>query len=104
MIAYKLFRIKKNGDITSLFINKKVALETGVWMYAKPHPTKGYKFRPFWHCMKKPEAPHLSMKGRKWFKVQIFEYEKFERPKSQGGVWYIAQMMMILEEVKDEEI
>lgn len=63
-IAYKLFRQLKSGDITSLFINKTERLEKNKWLQAKPYPTDGYKFRPYWHCTEKPQAPHLSLKGR----------------------------------------
>ncbi len=41
--------------------------------------------------MAKPEAPHLSKKGRVWVKVEIKEVEEFIRPESQGGMWYLAQ-------------
>jgi hypothetical protein len=97
MIAYKLFRIKKNGDITSLFINKTVSLKTNEWLVAKSYPTKGYKYRPYWHCTSEPVAPHLSEKGRKWLKVEMKDFTKFERPKSQGGLWYLAGQIKIIE-------
>lgn len=97
MIAYKLFRIKKNGDITSLFINKTVPLKINEWLVAESYPTKGYKHRPYWHCTSEPIAPHLSEKGRKWFKVEMKDFIKFERPKSQGGLWYLAGQIKIIE-------
>lgn len=95
MIAYKLFRELKSGDITSLFINKSKKLEKGIWMEAECFPTKGYKVRPFWHCTSKPIAPHLSEKNRVWLKVEMEEYTEFKRPKSQGGKWYLAQRIKI---------
>ena len=97
MIAYKLCRQLKNGNITSLFINKKVPLPLNQWLEAECHPTKGFKERPFWHCTSLPVAPHLSIKGRVWVKVEMIDYEKFERPESQGGLWYLAKQIMILE-------
>jgi len=99
MIAYKLFRTLKSGEISSLFINKKERLPLDKWLKAEKHKTKGFAFRPGWHCTAKPEAPHLSMKDRKWFKVEITDYTEFKRPKSQGGLWYLANNMRILEEV-----
>ena len=78
--SYKLFRQLKSGEITSLFINKKERLQKGVWMEAQEFPTKGFKFRPFWHCTEKPEAPHLSEKNRVWLKVEMEDFEIFERP------------------------
>ena len=71
MIAYKLCRQKKNGTITSLFINKKRELPFNVWLNAEEYPTPGYKFRPFWHCTTTKQAPHLTMKGRVWVKVEV---------------------------------
>ena len=100
MIAYKLFRQLKNGNITSLFINKSVPLPCDVWMGAENCPTKGFAIRPFWHCMSIPEAPHLSLKNRVWYKVEMGEYTEFKRHPSQGKVWYLASAIKIIKEVK----
>ena len=97
-IAYKLFRLKKSGEITSLFINKSYNLPKNVWLEAENHPTKGYKIRPFWHCLKEPIAPHLSVKDRIWMKVAIQDYKKINRPEKQGGCWYLANKIKILGE------
>lgn len=96
MLAYKLFRLRKDGSLGSLFINRKVRLEEGVWLPAGIHETKGYTCRPGWHCTSEPTAPHLSEKGRVWKKVQIEDYYEMNRPKSQGGKWFIATIMKIL--------
>lgn len=98
-IAYKLFRVRKNGTIGSLFINRKAILPIGEWVEAKPYKTKGFAFRPGWHCTKKPHAPHLGMEGRAWYKVEIETYTEHIRPKNQGGMWYLAHRMKILEKV-----
>lgn len=98
MIVYKLFRQLKNGDITSLFINKTERLTYDTWLEAKEYPTKGFKFRPYWHCTEQPVAPHLSEKDRVWLKVEIKDYEKFDRPEHQGGTWYLAKQMRIINE------
>ena len=100
MIAYKLFRVKKNGDITPLFINKSKALPVGVWMDAESHPTKGFAYRPGWHCCFTKNAPHLSEKGRVWAKVEIEDYTTYARPESQGGSWVLANKMRILEVIQ----
>jgi len=99
MIAYKLVRKMKDGTLASLFINKKDRLPIGKWIEAESHPTKGYKYRKGWHCLLKPEAPHLTEKGRTWVKVKIDNYEFFDRPESQGGRWVLAQKMKVLEEI-----
>jgi hypothetical protein len=95
MIAYKLFRKLKDGSLTSLYINKKEKLPIGVWIEAKEYPTKGFAFRPFWHCVKLPDAPHLSLKNRVWCEVEIEDYEEYKRPKNQGGIWFLSKRLKI---------
>jgi hypothetical protein len=97
MIGYKLFTLRKDGSLGPLFINRKQRLEVGVWYSAQSIPTPGYAFRPGWHVLAKKSAPHLSKKGRVWAKVVVFDYERFQRPKNQGGVWYLANHMKIVE-------
>ena len=97
MVAYKLFRLKKNGAITSLYINKTRELPINTWLEAEEIPTKGYSIRKGWHCLSEPIAPHLSTKGRIWMKVEIEDYYEFNRPKSQGGKWFIANKIKILD-------
>ena len=55
-----------------LFINKKKRLPIGVWMEAEEHNTKGFAFRPGWHC-----TSHLSSTGTKggvWVEVEVDDY------------------------------
>jgi len=94
--AWKLFSLKKNGEIGSLFINKKQRVPIGEWVNAESHLTKGYKYRPGWHCCEYPNAPHLSLKGRVWKEVLIVDYTTMERPEYQGGTWYVANKLMVL--------
>ncbi len=98
MIAWKLFRLRKDGSIGSLFINRRRHIPTEEWLEAENHPTKGYKVRPFWHCTDAPHAPHLSTTGRVWRKVQIEGVSEMQRPKHQGGIWYLAQNLKVLPE------
>lgn len=95
MIAYKLVRQRKDGSLGPLFINAKQRLPIGVWLAAKAHKTKGFAFRPGWHCTSKPVAPHLSKTGRIWVQITIKEYTQHLRPINQGGLWYTANMMRI---------
>jgi len=97
MIAYKLMRVLKNGDVKSLFINKTKKIAFNEWMVAENHPTKGFAVRPGFHALKKPTAPHLSKKKRAWFKVEVDDYQEFSRPESQGGTWLLAKRMKVLE-------
>ena len=94
MKAYKLFRLLKSGEITPLFINKKLRLPIGEWMEAEEHRTMGFAFRPGWHCTNKPIAPHLKEEGRIWMEVEI------EGPINQGGMWFLAKRMKIIGTVK----
>ena len=99
MIAYKLLKERKNGTIGPLFINQRQVIPIGEWVEAEDHPTKGYAHRPGWHTTNKPEAPHLKMEGRAWYKVIIKDYYEFQRPEHQGGKWFIANQMKVIEKV-----
>jgi len=102
MKAYKLFHLRKDGTLGSLFIGRKRALPLDVWLIAQSIKTKGYAYRPGWHCTHAPEAPHLKKEpvghNRVWCEVEIRDnINTFKRPKSQGGVWFTAQEMRIVE-------
>lgn len=99
MIVYKLFKKRKDGSLGSLFINKKQKLPLNKWLECEDHPTKGYAHRPYWYYTSKPETPHLSMKNREWYMVEIYDYEEFNRPKNQGGKWFLAKNMEILKKI-----
>lgn len=101
MIAYKLFRQLRSGDITSLFINKSRKLPENTWMKSENIPTKGFAIRPGWHCTAEPNALHLKMElksgeKRVWRKVEIKNYRIEHRPEYQGGKWYLASEIKIL--------
>jgi len=102
MIAYKLVNKRADGTLGPLFINRRLRLYTD-WMEAENHPTKGFAVRPGWHCTAKPEAPHLSERGRVWVEVEIEDYEVIQRPESQGGIWYLAARMRIVKELRNTE-
>ena len=53
MKAYKLMRMRKDGTLGSLFINKS-CIPLGKWLEARS-PDKGYAHRPGWRTFK-PEA------------------------------------------------
>ena len=99
MIAYKLLRKGKNGTLGSLFINRRAVIPLDTWLRAEKHPTKGFKVREGWHTLAKPKAPHLSMKERVWCKVDIQYFDIIDRPKHQGGRWYIADKMKVIGEI-----
>jgi len=97
MIAYKLVKQRKDNTTGSLFINRRYVFPFNKWLQAEDHKTKGYAHRPGWHTLYWPIAPHLSKKDRVWIRVEINDYEEFERPESQGGKWLLAQQMRVLE-------
>jgi hypothetical protein len=103
MIAFKLLRKRKDGSLGSLFINQRARLEIEQWYDAETnHRKKGYTYRPGWHCMETPNAPHLSEKGRVWCLVEIKDYDELIRPQIQGSKWYLANRMKIIKELKPD--
>lgn len=96
MIAYKLLRVRKDKTVGPIFINKQLVIKVGEWMDAESHPTKGFQVRPGWHVMAKPEAPHLSIKGRAWYSVEVEAAVEYNRPESQGGKWFLASRMKLV--------
>jgi|TARA_R100001480_G_scaffold1287_1_gene3931 hypothetical protein len=101
MIAYKLFKERKDGSIGPLFIGASQRIPIGEWLPAEDIPTKGFAHRPGWHTGVEPNAPHLKQDGnRAWYVVEIKDYTIFKRPSNQGGEWLIAQYMKVLRRVK----
>lgn len=92
-------KVRKDKSIGPLFINCRQRVPVGMWLEAEFHPTKGYQHRKGWHCTLKPVAPHLSTKGRQWYKVEVQEFSQYKRPESQGGTWVLAQRMRVMEVV-----
>lgn len=99
MIAYKLFRKRKDGTLGPLFINARQRVPVGEWLDAQDHPTKGFAHRPGWHCTLEPVAPHLSEKGRVWCKIAIEDPKYYDRPESQGGTWVLAKRIKVIGEL-----
>lgn len=102
MIAYKLLRLRKDGTLGPLFVDRSLVIKVGEVYVAKdnlPHP--GLAHRPGFHCCAKPVAPHIKLllktgERRVWCKVDIGGYVKHLRPESQGGLWYTARAMRVL--------
>lgn len=103
MIAYKLFKLRKDGSLGPLFINRKLRIELGVEYLAEAHLTKGFAYRPGWHSCCCKSAPHLSKKGRVWAKVDIRGITEHKRPESQGGMWYLSESMTVLEILENDD-
>lgn len=102
MIAFKLFKQRRNGTLGPLFINARQVVPVGEWLQAEDHPTKGFAHRPGWHCTFTPHAPHLtetpkSGPARVWAKVEVEDVTTYDRPESQGGAWVLAERLRVLE-------
>ena len=98
-IGYKLFRIRKDGTLGPLFINRKQRIVIGERLFAESHRTIGYAFRPGWHVCSSPSAPHLSLIGRTWYEVEIEDWQEHVRPANQGGLWFTANIMTVIKNV-----
>lgn len=96
--GYKLFRVRADGSIGPLFINRRLRVPVGVWLPAEDHPTPGYAYRPGWHATEAPQAPHLRTCGpdRAWFAVELRGVTRYARPESQGGTWLLASALRVL--------
>ena len=100
MKAYKLLRLKKDGKLYPLFINKTVETPIGKWLQAECYPTKGFKERKGWHCCFHPIAPHLKTE----LKSGVENWESYDRPITQGGAWILAQRMKLTKVLTTEEV
>lgn len=93
--CYKRMKIRKNGTLGSLFINKKGILPIDKWLKAEYYPTKGYAPRFGWHCTFQPYTPHLKEKGRVWVECFVKNYRTYDHPECQGGAWILANELKI---------
>lgn len=96
MKAYKLLRVRRDGSLGPLFINRRQRIPVGKWLDAEDHPTKGYAHRMGWHACQEPVAPHLVMKGRMWCEVEVEDFEELVRPAIQGTKWYLSKRMRLV--------
>lgn len=104
MTGYKLFRLRRDGTLGPLFINRGLRIHLDVWYLAEEHPTPGYAVRPGWHICNLPLAPHLSTKNRVWCRVEFELRRAIQRPVHQGGLWYLGSRMRVLEQLVQEQV
>lgn len=98
-IGFKLFRVRKDGTIGPLFINRRQRVPVGEWIESEYHPTKGFAHRAGWHMCTRPVAPHLKLTAeRAWFMVEYDETSSrtYHRPECQGGDWILADKIKVL--------
>lgn len=96
VMGWKLLRLRNDGTLGPLFINRRLVIPVGEWLSAEDHPTKGYQRRPGWHAAPERYAPHLSEKGRIWCPVVLKNWVLIKRPAAQGAAWYLAEQMLVL--------
>lgn len=94
--AWKLLRLRRDGTLGPLFINRRQIIPLGTWLLAEDHPTPGYQHRPGWHAAPRRFAPHLSTRGRVWARVELRDFVTIKRPHSQGTAWLLAQQMRVI--------
>lgn len=108
IVAYKLFKLK-DGKLFSLFINNKTEIITNTWLQSDCFPTKGFAVRQGWHCCYLPIAPHLKTElangeKRVWVECMVEGVVEYFRPESQGGVWVLADQLMVNKILTDNEV
>lgn len=109
MRVYKLMRLRKDNTLGSLFINRNEVYPIDKWLEANFYPTKGFAEREGWHCCFEMNAPHLKEKlangeQRVWVECEIKDWEKYDRPESQGGAWILAKWMKIVKVIENNNI
>lgn len=109
MIAYKLVRKAKDGQLYPLFIDKARPYIVGEPREAEFHPTKGFAERFGFHVTFIPWAPHLKMElasGQKrvWIECWVDGVTTYARPESQGGTWGLAEKLTVIRELTQEEV
>lgn len=108
-IAYKLFRVNKDGKLFPLFITRNTETVVDEWLKSECHPTKGFAVRQGWHCCFQPIAPHLkeelaSGERRVWVECVVEDYTTYHRPESQGGSWILADRIKVTKVLTMEEV
>ena len=93
-------RLRNDGTLGSLFINRKSIIPIGEWLNAEFYPTKGFAERFGWHCTFTRNAPHLKEnlsngEKRVWVECEVEDFHTYDRPESQGGAWILANKMKV---------
>jgi len=109
MIAYKLVRQGRDGNLYPLFIDRNRPYIFGEHRTAEYIPTKGFAPRLGFHCCFTPYAPHLkqhlkSGEKRVWIECEIDDFKTYPRPPSQGGEWILAQKLTAIRTISKEEV
>lgn len=96
--GYKLMRMRKDGTLGPLFINRSQRIRPGKWLWYQDYYTRGYAHRPGWHALLEPHAPHLKLRSdRVWCRVDLQYVSEWETPGAYGHVWLLAKRMRVVE-------
>jgi hypothetical protein len=99
MKAYKLFRVRKDGSLGSLYINRRARYTPGYWYHFEEVPTKGFGWRPGFHALPQPEASWINEKEeRVWYHVEL---KRVTVHLTHKGEWYTAEEMKVLKPVEN---
>ncbi len=109
VVGYKLFRLRRDGTLGPLFINRRQVVPVDTWLDAEAHPTKGFAVRPGWHGTLIPWAPHLAQRlkngeRRVWCQVEFQGARVYERPWNQGGTWILAERMRVVRILSEGQV
>jgi hypothetical protein len=94
MTVYKLMKQRKDGTLGPLFINSSQCIPLGSWLKAESHQTKGFAYRPGFHCTLTPKSHIMEKPGRVWVRVRVKNYKLINKPNSTDQ-WVLAQQMIV---------
>lgn len=93
MIAKKLFTLRKDGTLSSLFYDKKRKLTVGVMYSARNCAPPGRIPRPGFRAVKRKNTFHFVTNGRVWCEVWLENVT--EDTNYRSSTCFIAQRMCI---------
>lgn len=102
-IAWKIFRLRRDGSLGPLFVERDRIIPIGEWLDATLDIIpKGLSTRPGWHCAS-TVPPHIKLgrlasgEVRVLARVEIRDFELHYRPEAQGGLWFTSRWLKVLE-------
>jgi hypothetical protein len=107
MKAFKLFRVRRDGSLGPVIINRGQRVPVGKWLKCEDHSDKarsyGVAVRVGFHATKEAHAPHLTngskqaiTDNRTWFVVELRKVRAEHRGVDGGSDWYVAEQMRVL--------
>lgn len=108
--AYKLFRVRRDGSLGPVIINRGARIPVGEWLECEDHSGKaksyGVAVRVGFHACAEPVAPHLTKPSKKadadnrtWYAVELEGAVEMHRGVDGGSDWFVARRMRVVERV-----